>query len=64
MYTSILIGFNLRYGPYAHLCYWTLVSDPEPTKIFKKMKSDAQNVTKQAKVISDCIINLQNYNFN
>ena len=28
MYTQFLIGINLRYGPYAHFGYWTLVSDP------------------------------------
>ena len=28
MYTPFLIGLNLRYGPYAHFGYWTLVSDP------------------------------------
>ena len=28
MYTPFLIGLNLRYGPYAHFGYYTLVSDP------------------------------------
>ena len=28
MYTTFLIGINLRYGPIAHFGYWTLVSDP------------------------------------
>ena len=39
MYTPFLIEFNLQYGPYAHFGYWTLVSDPDPNKVFKKMKS-------------------------
>ena len=28
MYTPFLFVLNLRYGPYAHFGYWTLVSDP------------------------------------
>ena len=27
MYTPFFIWLNLRYGPYAHFGYWTLVSD-------------------------------------
>ena len=33
-------------------------------KVFKKMKSDAQKVPKQAKAIRDGVINPQNYNCN
>ena len=40
-----------------------LVSDPEPNKVFKKMKSYAPKVPKQAKAIRDGVINPQNYNF-
>ena len=45
--------------------YWTLVSDPDPNKIFKKMKSYAKKVPKQAKAIRDGVIhvNPQSYNF-
>ena len=42
----------------------TLVSDPESNKVFIKMKSDAQKVSKQDKAIRDGVINPQNYNFN
>ena len=63
MYTPFYIGLNLQYGPYAHFGYWTLVSDPEPNKVFKKMKSYAQKVPKQAKALRDGVINPQNYNF-
>ena len=28
MYTPFQSDLNLRYGPYAHFGYWTLVSDP------------------------------------
>ena len=34
------------------------------TKYFKKMKSDASKVPKQAQAIRDGVINPQNYNFN
>ena len=34
------------------------------TKQFKKLKSDAKNVQKQAKPKRDGVINTQNYNFN
>ena len=33
------------------------------TKLFKKMKSDAPKVPKQAKVKRDGVLNPQNYNF-
>ena len=39
------------------------VSDPEPNKVFKKVKSNAQKVPKQAKAIRDGVINPQNCNF-
>ena len=42
---------------------WTLVSDPETNKVFKKVKGYAQKVPKQAKAIKDGVINPQNYNF-
>ena len=64
MYTPFLIGFNLQCGSYAPFGFWTRVSDPEPNKVFKKMKSDAQKVPKQAQAIRDGVINPQNYNFN
>ena len=63
MYTPFQIGLNFQYGPYAHFGYWTLVSDPEPNKVFKKMKSYAQKVPNQAKAIKHGVINPQNYNF-
>ena len=34
------------------------------TKVFKKMKSDAPKVPKQAEAKRDGVINPQNYNFN
>ena len=34
------------------------------TKTFKKLKSDAQKVPKEAKAIRDGVINPQNFNFN
>ena len=51
---------DLQYGPYAHFGYWTLVSDPGPNKLFKKMKSYAQKVPKQAKAVRDGVIKPQN----
>ena len=47
------------------------ISDTEPssvfhsqTKQFKKLKSDAKKVPKQAKAKRDGVINQQNYNYN
>ena len=47
------------------------ISDDKPspvilsqTKQFKKMKSDAQKVPKQAKAKRDGVVNPQNYNLN
>ena len=54
----------LQYGPYAHFGYWTLVSDPDPNKVFKKIKNNAQKVLKQANAIRDGVIYPQNYNYN
>ena len=39
-------------------------TEPEPNKVFKKVKSDAQKVPKQAKAERDDAINPQNNNFN
>ena len=35
---TILIGFNLQYGPYAHFGYRTLVSDPYQNKVIQKIE--------------------------
>ena len=52
-----------QYGPYAHLGYWTLISDPWPNKVVQKLKGDVPKEPNQAEAKWDCVVNPQNYNF-
>ena len=65
MYTPFLIGFDWRYGPYAHFGHWKprKWSSAEQNN-FKKLISDLEKIPKQAEAKRNGAINPQKYKFN